>query len=379
MLSRGSQEPTRATPSSPPDAEYLLHPDIELFAAPDGRLYLLGPDEDHVVEDPDPAGCLLLQELQTGPVGAGQILDRMSGDGIAICEEQLRQELGSLVEAGLAVRYARSPAALPREAAERYDRQLAYFASVSPGAEVDMQLALGSCTVALIGVGGLGSWTAAGLACAGIGGLVLVDDDTVELSNLNRQILFTPEDIGVPKVDVARRALLRFNPDMTVDCVPHRIASQRDVASTITGASFVVATADWPPYQLSRWINLACLAAGIPHISAGQFPPRIRVGPTFVPGVTACLECDERRARRQFEFYDALVIQRERRPVIAATLGAPSAAIGAMIATDICNHITGVAPPATLGQAITIDLRTWHPSYRTIERDPRCPACSPHG
>ena len=82
----------------------------------------------------------------------------------------------------------------------------------------DMQLALRNATVVVLGAGGLGSWTMAGLACAGVGRIVAVDDDTIELSNLNRQVLYRMSDIGRRKVDVAAEALRGLNPE--IDFVP---------------------------------------------------------------------------------------------------------------------------------------------------------------
>ena len=88
---------------------------------------------------------------------------------------------------------------------------------------------------------------------------------------------------------------------------------------------------------------------GVPHVSAAQFPPQIRVGPLFVPGVTGCLHCQEAAARRGFPEYDALVRYREahRRP--AATVGPLSGLVGSLLATDAMHLITGVATPGDAG------------------------------
>ena len=175
--------------------------------------------------------------------------------------------------------------ALTGEAAARYDRQMPYFAAASPavgGAAAQRRLL--DATVTIVGCGALGSWTAAGLACAGVGRLVLVDDDTVELSNLNRQLLFRRSDVGRAKVDAAHDALEAFNADLVVERVPLRVRSAADVDRVAEGADLIVATADDPPYAIERWCNEVAFARGIPHVSASQFPPHVRVGPLVRPG-----------------------------------------------------------------------------------------------
>jgi bacteriocin biosynthesis cyclodehydratase domain-containing protein len=224
----------------------------------------------------------------------------------------------------------------------------------------------------VLGAGGLGSWTLAGLACAGVGRIVAVDDDTVELSNLNRQVLYRMADIGRRKVDVAAEALRALNPEIDVVPVTRRVQSVADVRSVATGADFVVCTADWPVHEIGRWVNRACLELGLPHTSAGQFPPRVRIGPTFVPGRTACLECQEQAVRRDFPLYDELVEHRRNSAPVAATLGAPSGLIGSLLAMEVIHWITGISEPATLGRGLVFDLRDFSSHWESIAPDPGC-------
>ena len=367
----GSHEFSRASLSAD-GTLYVLRADLEVFEAPDGDLYLLGHDEDHVVAQPGDAERALFRTLRDTPLAPMEMLERLAAQAD---QSTAAEAVSALLESDLVTVY-RQPAGAPLAplVAERYDRQLAYFTLTRPGAEHQQQRLLADATVIVIGVGGLGSWTAAGLACVGIGRLILVDDDRVELSNLNRQVLFCPEDVGKLKVDVAADALSAFNPALEIQTRAERIPDSQTVTRMLGDASMVVATADWPPYRISRWINEACVRAGVPYISAGQIPPFIRVGPMVVPGATGCFECEERAARADFAFYDDVVAERERDTTLAPTLGPPSALIGSMLSMDILHQITGHSA-ASLGRAITVDMRSWQTSAREIERDRDCPVC----
>jgi hypothetical protein len=270
----GSHEVSRANPRSDTQTRYVLRADLEVFEAPDGDVYLLGHEEDHVLERPGPSERALLLMLSDHPLSPSEMANVLEGQAD---QAQASEAVETLVASGLLNIY-QQPTALPLrpEVAERYDRQLAYFALTQPGAEHAQQQRLAQTTVVVIGVGGLGSWAAAALACVGVGKLVLVDDDTVELSNLNRQVLFRPQDVGALKVEVAAAALRAFNPDLEIESRPEQIRGVNGVARLLGGASIVVATADWPPYRIARWINEACVRAGY------RISVRARFRPTFV-------------------------------------------------------------------------------------------------
>jgi len=341
-----------------------LRPSVEPFPASTGDIYLLRSDggDDVVLREADPFARDLVEALTEGVRPAGR--------------PELHAAIAQLDEADLVWRSPLDPAPAGLSPTEtlRYDRQLHYFCDQSsPGSSAgDMQLALRNATVVVLGAGGLGSWTMAGLACAGVGRIVTVDDDTIELSNLNRQVLYRMSDIGRRKVDVAAEALCGLNPEIEIVPVSRRIRSAADVRSVAAGADFVVCTADWPVHDISRWVNRACLELGVPHTSAGQFPPRVRIGPTLVPGRTACHACQERAIRREFPLYDELIEHRKRTAPVAATLGAPSGLIGSLLAMEVIHWITGISEPATLGRGLVFDLRDFSNHWESVEPDPDC-------
>ena len=108
--------------------------------------------------------------------------------------------------------YPQSPAdELTRSEVERYDRQLRIM-----GFGRESQLKLKRARILVVGAGGLGSAALLYLAAAGVGRIKVIDKEIVELSNLNRQILYTSEDVGKPKAEIASRRLKELNPEIEV-------------------------------------------------------------------------------------------------------------------------------------------------------------------
>jgi bacteriocin biosynthesis cyclodehydratase domain-containing protein len=327
-----------------------------------------------VIERPEPGQRSFLERLQEGYASEADLsaaLDEQGGSGADAGTLLAQLEDLALVE--------REPQhdLLSQQARERYDRQLIYFSDTAgPDASAElMQARLGEASVLILGCGGLGSWTASGLASAGVGSLTLVDDDRVELSNLNRQILFREADVGRPKVEAAREALLASNGRLKLTAVARRIGGAEDLNGLVAGVDLLICTADWPPYELPRWVNEACLQARVPYLSAGQLVPHVRLGPLVVPGQTACLECQERRWRTEHGLYDKLAASRTAKPRTAATLGPATGVIGSMLAMEAIHLLTGACEPASLGRAFMLDLRTLELSSEDAVRDPGCPVC----
>jgi bacteriocin biosynthesis cyclodehydratase domain-containing protein len=210
-----------------------------------------------------------------------------------------------------------------------------------------------------------------------VGSLTLIDDDRVELSNLNRQLLFTENDLGQPKIDVAARALRAHNSELGIGRVSRRVRGPDDLSDVLASQpDLLVATADWPPHDLPRWVNRACLDAGVPWIGAGQFPPRLRVGPMVIPGESACHECLEQAARGQSPLYDQVAEWRAQRQTPDCSVGPISGVIGSLLATEALHFLLGAFRPASVDHALLLDLRAMTLESQPVERQPDCPSCS---
>lgn len=356
---------------------YRLKRSIELFAAADEALYLLrlGAGADLIVEDAAADERRLLETLSEGFRSTDELAAATGVTGRG--RERMERTLAELTHAGV-LEVRTQPRLLPALQRERYDRQLIYFADlVSPGTDPEaLQLRLCESTVALVGCGGLGTWVACGLAGAGVRTLILIDDDRVELSNLNRQLLYTEAQLGELKVTAAKAAFEAHNREIDVVPLVRRIRGPADLSDVLAlRPDFVIATADRPPHELPRWVNRACLEAGVPWIGAGQFPPRLRVGPTVIPGETACHECVEAAAREEAPLYDEIAEWRSGRRMPDPSVGAVSGVIGSLVASEALHLLLG-RRPASAGAALLLDLQTMELRREAIERRRGCVACS---
>jgi bacteriocin biosynthesis cyclodehydratase domain-containing protein len=337
--------------------------------APNGDLYLLRPSAgaDIHIENPDQEGRRLLAALD-GTRTREELIEEFGVDEVGDLLAQF-EELGVVEDAA-------DDDLIADKVIERFDRQLRYFSDISTGPTASQcQDKLARSRIAVLGVGGLGGWSALNLACCGVGEMLLVDFDRVELNNLNRQVLFSEADIGRYKVAAAGERLKGFNSSMRVETRVQRLDSEAAIAETIKGYDIVIDACDWPAHDIEHWINSACFAARIPFIAMSHFPPIARVGPLYVPGVTGCFACQEIGYRRTYPLFDVAMEQQRGKGSPAATLGPACGLIGGQIGLDVLHLLTGLAQPSTLGVGHIYDLRTMAVEREPVVPEPSCMIC----
>lgn len=241
---------------------------------------------------------------------------------------------------------------LTSEDLERYDRQLRIR-----GWDKEAQRRLKSATVLVAGIGGLGSPVSIYLAVAGVGNLILVDRDKVELNNLNRQILHWDKDIGRYKVDSAVEKLHYLNPTIQVQGLTVEI-TEENIADLTKGCDVVVDGMD--NFKTRFVLNRACIQMNIPFVHAAVYGLEARLM-TIVPGRTACFQCLVPSPPPETKPF----------PVLGATPGY----IACLQATEAVKLITGVGKTSN-GNLIVIDGETMRFEVLKVQRDPNCPACS---
>lgn len=173
---------------------------------------------------------------------------------------------------------------LPPERLERFARHI-----VLPEIGGTGQLALTKAHVLLVGLGGIGSPALQYLAAAGIGRLTLIDDDSVDATNLQRQTIYGESDIGQPKAARAGEWLARFDPSLTVQALALRITPE-NAPALIAGADLVLDGCDNFATRLA--VSDACVAAGVPLVSAavGRFQGQVANFAGHLPG-QSCYRC----------------------------------------------------------------------------------------
>jgi len=352
----------------------MLRPRIkrttEAVGTPDGDVYLMRPSagNDVRIEKPNEEQRRLLEALD-GEHTLEQLQERFGAEEVADTISQL-EELEVVEDAA-------DDDLVPAAELARFDRQLRYFSDIGPPGLTpsECQRRLREAKVAVLGVGGLGGSAAMWLASVGIGEMWLIDGDRIEVSNLNRQVLYAEAEIGQLKVEVAAAKLRAFHPGMRIAATARRLESQADIADFVDGADVVIDAADWPAHDIERWCNSACFEAGIPYITMSHFPPIARVGPLYVPGRTGCFACQETAYRREYPLFDVAVEQRRAKTSPAATLGPACGMIGGQVALEVMHLLTGLAEPSTLGVAHISDLRTLEVKREPVVPEPDCPVC----
>jgi bacteriocin biosynthesis cyclodehydratase domain-containing protein len=261
---------------------------------------------------------------------------------------------------------------LPAVELARFDRLLNYLSEQErPGmSRFDLLARLRSTRVAVIGTGGLGSWIIYNLLCCAVGRLTLIDGDRVELSNLNRSILYTEQQVGVAKVEAARRSALRFAPRAEVTARCMAVESPEQLTSEIIDHDLVIATADEPAWLVRAWVAEACHRARVPLLH----PTGLQVGPFYLPCQSSCPMCDWAhmvdRNPRQAEL---LPLQRQLPKGDPGAVSFVGTVTAGMVMMEVFRYLTGERP-RTVGGVWDMDAQL-RAGVRPLPRHPGCAVC----
>lgn len=148
-----------------------------------------------------------------------------------------------------------------------------------------------NATVLVLGAGAIGTHVAWSLAALGVKELRIVDNDVVELSNLNRQLVYAPDDVGKCKVEALCTKLSAFNPEVVLMPLERQITCQQDVEHLLDDGINLVVKAIDTPESVMDWVNAACVAHGVPYIASGFVDTLGVVGPVYLGRGTDCMDC----------------------------------------------------------------------------------------
>lgn len=238
----------------------------------------------------------------------------------------------------------------------RYSRQI-----MLPDVDVEGQEKLLAARVAIVGLGGLGSPAALYLAGAGIGHLTLVDFDTVDVSNLQRQIVHRQSSIGTAKVESARRSLLDLNPELRIETV-QRVLDEEGLLSLANSVDVILDATD--NFLIRGMMNDACIATKTPLVSAAaiRFEAQITTF-DFRREDSPCYRC-------LYPDTDGTDQTCSENGVIAPLVGI----LGAFEALEVIKLITG-AGETLVGRVLYFDAKYSEWREFRLRRVPDCPAC----
>ena len=239
----------------------------------------------------------------------------------------------------------------------RYSRQI-----MLPEIDAEGQLRLAQATVLMIGAGGLGSSASIYLAAGGVGHIILVDFDRVDLSNLQRQILYKTADIGRLKVESGADHLKALNPDVKLTLID-RMLAEDELMNYAEQADIIVDASD--NFATRFAVNRASVATGTPLVSAAaiRFEAQISV---FNPQheTSPCYRC---LYKEDMEVEATCTAN----GVLAPLLGI----VGSIQATETMKLIMGLGDTLQ-GRLLLIDVMAmeWHSAI--LPKDPDCPVCN---
>ncbi len=315
-----------------------------------------------------PRGFLELRVEQTLPDKNTPIVAYCAGGTRSLLAGKLLKEMGyanvtSMSGGYTAWKNAGNPFKVDRQfTPEQINRYSRHFMLPEVGEEGQAKLL--DAKVLLIGAGGLGSPTALYLAAAGVGTIGIVDHDTVDLSNLQRQILHSNDRVGMPKVESARLTINGLNPDVKVIGYQERLSSE-NVMRLFKDYDIIVDGCDNFPTRYL--VNDACVMLNKPNVhgSIFQFEGQATV---FAPGRGPCYRC---------LFPEPPPPGAAPSCAEAGVLGVLPGLVGCVQALETIKLILGAGKPL-IGRMVYFDTLSMELRVHRMRKDPSCPMCGEH-
>ncbi len=252
----------------------------------------------------------------------------------------------------------------------RYDRHLLFY-QLSGLDPVEAQRKISQSTIALIGVGGIGNWASLAAIGAGFKEIRLIDFDTIELSNLTRQVLFKERDLGKTKLKVAGEELTARNSKTKIVPFDMKVSSAKQLSKILKGVDFVILSADRPE-EIHDWVDDVCIKQKIPYLNLGYRDHEGVIGPLTVAKKTSCYQCfkpapvknspAKRKAGALRPNYQA------------PSFGPLNAIVSALGVNEMIKYIVGMEAQS-FATELAVDPHTLEVTRTPYGRDPHCWHC----
>ena len=335
------------------------------------------------LEDPD-GRVLALLRLLDGEHEPEQVYEELRVAYPDVTLADVREALADLDESKLIQDATDAGSDFDAEDRQRWDRNFGFwetYANLSVS-KYEFQRRIRNCKIAVLGIGGVGSHVLLDLIGVGFTDIRIVDFDKVELSNLNRQVLYGTQFLGQPKVQVAADRARAFGGKLNLEVVPERLLSADDVYGVVHDRDLVLGTADAPKLDMMHWLSEGCVRAGAALITGGVATQAAYMY-SVVPGISGCADCWFESVQRNDPA--SAMLHRELRAAEARgeRFGEDTAAFNGLVVLldaymvgDAVRLASRVSPPVSVGRVLEV---TFHnPQVQvaeTIERLPDCRVC----
>ncbi|WP_187281507.1 ThiF family adenylyltransferase [Nonomuraea sp. C10] len=333
------------------------------------------------LEDDAEGNIARILTLMDGTRDTEQICADFVANSPGVDQENVREIVEALIAEGFVEdAEAAPPTNLSAQELERYAPARDFYSwidTIPRESPYTIQSRIKQAKVALLGLGGTGSAVAAGLVASGIGALHVADFDDVQESNLTRQLLYTEQDIGKPKVERAVARLRAMNSLVTVTGGDLKATGADDMAALMADCDVFVLCADEPHPDIMLWTNEAALRTGTPWFASFYAGPMAVVS-SFHPGETGCWRCmrlDEDRKKQASGQRDLTYDEVRPNAVTAANANVS----GHLCALEIIYHLGGLRTQ-TRGRVFHWNFAVWDHAYAVdVVRHDDCPACGSAG
>lgn len=266
---------------------------------------------------------------------------------------------------------------------ERFRRSIHFIAEYSTSHEnlLEMWNNISESTVLVVGLGAVGSWVAANLVQSGIGNIILMDADVVDITNLHRQFGYYEDDIGKKKIDVLEKRLRQYNPELNVIKSESYLDESSLHKFDDMKIDLIINCADKPNVDTtSLWIGEYAMQRNIPHIIGGGYNLHLSlIGQTVMPGRTACVNCFRKKLEEENKIDPKKVKKLAVKNRKVGSFGPMCSMIASMIGMEAIKILSKQITPANINRRGEFNIYTMELQYKTYERRKDCEWCGENG
>lgn len=254
----------------------------------------------------------------------------------------------------------------------RYSRNLLYY-NLSGAVPSAVQEKLKNKKILILGCGGIGNCIAYHLVTSGVGNIILMDQDTIESSNLTRQFLFTEKNIGSEKTRLLRDSLIARNSETNITCIDQKISQPEDLENIPNDIDLIVLSAD-KPSTLVFWINDYAIRKRVPFINVGYVEDIAVWGPFVIPQKTGCFRCQSIVSKEKS--LNNISLSDINSHYQAPSIGPINMIASSLASLDILRYLGEFGSIQSLNKRYGLWTHDLHFQTQNCEKNANCPTCS---